>query len=58
MGCIWHGYSAYNAEMYTITGDIFKIHYNYRARSKKDKPAMNLGLVKAPVTVEKPIYYN
>ena len=59
MGRIWHGYSAYNPEMYTIVGDIFRIHYNYCTRSKKkDTPAMKLGLAKAPVTVEKIIYYN
>jgi len=58
MGRIWHGYSAYNPEMYTIVGDIFRIHYNYCSRSKrKVTPAMKLGLAKGPVSEEKILYY-
>jgi hypothetical protein len=58
MGRIWHGYSAYNPEMYTIVGDIFRIHYNYCSRKKrKVTPAMKLGLAKGPVSEEKILYY-
>ncbi|MDO3722159.1 hypothetical protein QVZ43_10540 [Marinobacter sp. chi1] len=58
MGRIWHGYSAYNPEMYTIIGDIFRVHYNYCTRkNRKVTPAMKLGLAKGPVTEEKILYY-
>lgn len=58
MGRIWHGYSAYNPEMYTIVGDIFRIHYNYCSRStRKITPAMKLGLAKTPIPEEKILYY-
>jgi transposase-like protein len=58
MGRIWHGYSAYNPEMYTIIGDIFRVHYNYCSRStRKVTPAMKLGLAKTPIAEEKILYY-
>ncbi|MBZ2168985.1 hypothetical protein [Marinobacter sp. F4216] len=58
MSRIWHGYSAYNPEMYTIIGDIFRVHYNYCGRSsRKVTPAMKLGLAKAPIPEEKILYY-
>ena len=58
MGRIWHGYSAYNPEMYTVIGDIFRVHYNYCRRStRKITPAMKLGLAKTPIPEEKILYF-
>lgn len=50
--------AAYNPEMYTIMGDIFRVHYNYCSRRKRDvTPAMKLGLANGPVEPEKILYY-
>ncbi|MGM0769554.1 MAG: hypothetical protein ACQEV6_16155 [Pseudomonadota bacterium] len=58
MGRIWHGYSAYNSEMYTMMGAIFRVHYNYCSRKNRPvTPAMKLGLANEPVELGKIIYH-
>ena len=63
---LWYGYSPYNPRVMQKLLDIFRVYYNYHlvGKVKEDKeedetktPAMRLGLAKAPVPLEKILYY-
>lgn len=58
-GRTWYGYAAYNPEMYTMIGEIFRVYYNYCSEKKNSiTPAMKLGIAKGVVDIEKIIYFN
>lgn len=60
---LWYGYSPYNPRVMQKLLDIFRVYYNYhltgrlQGEDKKRTPAMRLGLAKAPVPLEKILYY-
>lgn len=58
-GRTWYGYAAYNPEMYTMVGEIFRTYFNYCSEKKGvETAAMKLGLAKGIVDIEKIIYFN
>jgi transposase-like protein len=55
---LWYGYSPYNPRVMQKLLDIFRVYYNYHLIGQdKQTPAMRLGLAKAPVPLEKILYY-
>ncbi|WED22021.1 hypothetical protein L3Q72_00975 [Vibrio sp. JC009] len=55
----WYGYAPYNPEMFQKLGDIYRVYYNYcEKHGKKGTPAMQLGLTKSVIDLEKIIYFS